>query len=415
MLSLPASFLALWSAQFISIIGSEVTRFALSVWLFQTYSSATMLGLALACGFAPQVLLGPVVGALIDSTDRKKLLIACDLGLAVVTTALIFTVDPSRPPSPWLWLALLAHGSISALQNPAIQATTGLLNSAEDLHKANGLMAMADSSAATISPLLAVSLMAVGGIRGALLTDVATFIASALIIGLLLKTGTSASSSRGRTLSSYWTMTREGFRTIVDDPGLFRFLVATTVFNFAFSSALSLFVPLVLIIPGSGPDVLAVVASLPGLVQIGLSAAFSALPHRKPDPLEVIGGTAVIALAGLLPIALSRGLIGLGVAYIFCIGSLPVINAVNRSFWQAYVPGELHGRVFAIRRTISTALNPLGYAVAGPFAEKILIPSLGISKEAAYRGYFLIAALIIAVSSASAVTDARVRSMRNKV
>ena len=87
--------LALWVSQFLSLIGSDVTKFALRVWVFDSTGSVTQYALISFCTEAPALLLSPVLGLAIDRLPRRFVLIAADALGAVFTLALYFTGSPS--------------------------------------------------------------------------------------------------------------------------------------------------------------------------------------------------------------------------------------------------------------------------------------------------------------------------------
>jgi len=55
---------------------------------------------------------------------------------------------------------------------------------------------------------------------------------------------------------------------------------------------------------------------------------------------------------------------------------IPVLNASNQSLWQAKVPPDVQGRVFAARRMIAQFTIPIGMAIAGPLADRVFEPAL---------------------------------------
>jgi DHA3 family macrolide efflux protein-like MFS transporter len=64
--------------------------------------------------------------------------------------------------------------------------------------------------------------------------------------------------------------------------------------------------------------------------------------------------------------------VGVFVAHV----TLPVIGACGQAVWQAAVPAELQGRVFAIRQAIERAAIPVAYVLAGPLLYGVFRPSL---------------------------------------
>lgn len=81
-------FLMIWSGELISSIGSGMTAFALSVYVYQITGSATYVSLITLLAYLPTVLLSPLGGVLADRYDRRFLMIIGDLfsvlGLAYV-------------------------------------------------------------------------------------------------------------------------------------------------------------------------------------------------------------------------------------------------------------------------------------------------------------------------------------------
>ena len=59
-------FSVVWVGQFVSMIGTGMTRFALTIWAWQVTGQATALALVGFFSFAPIVLLSPLAGALVD-------------------------------------------------------------------------------------------------------------------------------------------------------------------------------------------------------------------------------------------------------------------------------------------------------------------------------------------------------------
>ena len=81
-----AAFTVVWFGQVISLFGTAMTQFALTIWAWQIIGSATALALVGTFTFAPTVLLTPIAGALVDRWNRKLVMMISDLddGLSTV-------------------------------------------------------------------------------------------------------------------------------------------------------------------------------------------------------------------------------------------------------------------------------------------------------------------------------------------
>jgi DHA3 family macrolide efflux protein-like MFS transporter len=93
--SLYRTFLIVWFGKLVSLVGSSLTWFGLSVWVFLETGSVTSLSLMLLASNLPRVILSPVAGALVDRWDRRWVMILSDgaSGLGTIVIALAFFTD----------------------------------------------------------------------------------------------------------------------------------------------------------------------------------------------------------------------------------------------------------------------------------------------------------------------------------
>ena len=78
-------FYVLWSTQSISQLGSSITAFALTLWLYEKTGSALSTAVLTICSYAPYVLMSIFAGALTDRFEKKKTMLVCDTMAAVTT------------------------------------------------------------------------------------------------------------------------------------------------------------------------------------------------------------------------------------------------------------------------------------------------------------------------------------------
>ena len=84
-------FSILWSTQSLSQLGSSMTAFALTLWLYEETGAALKTATLAICSYAPYVIMSIFAGALSDSFDKKKTILICDL-LASLSTMLVFAL-----------------------------------------------------------------------------------------------------------------------------------------------------------------------------------------------------------------------------------------------------------------------------------------------------------------------------------
>jgi MFS family permease len=81
-------FLLVWFEQLVSVIGSDLTSFALGVWVYQRTGSVTQFSLILLSAMLPSMLISPVAGALVDRWNRRWYMILSDSGAGITTVAI---------------------------------------------------------------------------------------------------------------------------------------------------------------------------------------------------------------------------------------------------------------------------------------------------------------------------------------
>ena len=81
------AFFGIWFGQLISVIGSQLTGFALGVWVYDQSHSVLMLALTQVALQAPYVLLSPLAGVLADRWNRRTAMIVSDFGAGLAVLA----------------------------------------------------------------------------------------------------------------------------------------------------------------------------------------------------------------------------------------------------------------------------------------------------------------------------------------
>ncbi len=176
-------FLAFWTAQTVSLFGSTITILALQVLVVLTLKgTATDVGLLNAARWLPYLLLGLVVGAVVDRWRRKPLLVATDLGRALLLGAIpaLWLLHGLSLPILMAFVALF--GVLTLVGDAAAQSFLPRLVPQASLLAANARIDQGGSAADTTGPLLATVLVSVVGAPLAVLADATTYLFSGLLI-----------------------------------------------------------------------------------------------------------------------------------------------------------------------------------------------------------------------------------------
>src|SRR4030066_1615060 len=167
-------FFSIWTGQAFSLFGSQLVSFTVIWWLTQTTGSATVLATASLVGLLPQVILGPLTGALVDRWSRRLTMIVADgiIALATVILAVLFALGHVQI---WQVYALLFVRSVcGGFHWPAMQASTTLMVPNEQFSRIQGLNQMLQGGMNIASAPLGALLLALLPMEGILAIDVFT-------------------------------------------------------------------------------------------------------------------------------------------------------------------------------------------------------------------------------------------------
>ena len=82
-------FTLVWAGQLVSVLASQMTNFALTIWIFEQTESATAMAVLQVCFILPFLLLSPIAGVMVDRYDRKLMMAISDFGAVTSTIGLL--------------------------------------------------------------------------------------------------------------------------------------------------------------------------------------------------------------------------------------------------------------------------------------------------------------------------------------
>jgi len=436
------AFYRLWLAQVVSATGDWLGLLAIAILAIRLGSGneGAALSLVLAARIVPGFFFGPVAGVLVDRWDRKKTMVTCDMGRAMVMLALPF-VDTLIG----LFLASLLLEAFTMLWGPAKEASVPHVVPAESLASANSLSMLA---AYGTFPLGA-GLMALFGRLSTALFDSSwadnvrlddmglAFYANAvsfMVTGYLIFTLTlpkrpraERDKAKGRraALAHPIEELREGWRYVFVNP------VVRTV-NMGLATGLmggGMLVPLGAIyadeVLGAGKSGLGVLITALGL-GVATGVALVSWLQRRLDKARAFTW-ALIGAGIFLGLAASISQVHLSTAMVFgigiCAGSVYVLGF---TLLHENVDDELRGRIFSTFYVLVRACVLLALVV-GPLMEDLLdrlssvlwdrhVEVLGLGIDVpGVRLTLWLAALIILASGGVAIVSLRAGELGNAV
>ncbi len=363
------AFRRLWYGQVVSQLGDWFDVIALFTLLLKLTGSGEAVGLLLVAQFLPAAIVSSFAGVVIDRLPRKLVLVASDIGRAVIVLLLLLVRSPEQI---WLvYLVVVLKFSLTGWFEPARSAIIPSLVRTEELVTANGL------SGATWSVMLAVG-SALGGIvvgtlgvQSAFVLDSASFGLSALLIaGVPVVEQRRARGEQagrtpgvGRALAAGVREFAAGLSYILRNHDVFWYTLSKALWHFGGG--------VLLLLTLFGREIFPI--GLDGAVSIGLLYTARGLGAALgPLIAQRLGGPEVVFLRRSLGIAFfvtALGYVVVGFAPTFGVVFLAIVVAhmggsiewvFSTTLLQMKVPDGLRGRVFAVEfaaLTLTTALS----------------------------------------------------------
>ena len=139
------TFIVLWSTQSLSQLGSAMTNFALTLWLYEQTGSALRTALLSICSYAPYVCVSIVAGAFSDRWDKKKVMLVCD-AFAAGCTVTVLVLMKNHLLMPWhLYVLNAVNGLMNTIQQPASDVAMTLIVPEKHYQRTSGLRSFSNS------------------------------------------------------------------------------------------------------------------------------------------------------------------------------------------------------------------------------------------------------------------------------
>ncbi|NET39735.1 MAG: MFS transporter [Cyanothece sp. SIO1E1] len=381
------TFIVLWLGQLASSIGSSMTYFALTLWVWQQTQSATAIALILVFYQLPQMAIALISGILVDRVPRKYLLIFSDTGAACCTIS-VGILAAGQILQLWhIYLIAAIIGCFGNIQSLTYSTLVPLIVPKQHHTRASSMGSMVDYGAGILSPALAGILFPSIGLLGITLIDMTTF-AIAVLTLLMVRIPQTPSSTEDQRQASVvkrhksdgeesrqqiWRDVTFGFRYMASQPSLLAMVVALSAFSFLNQMSETLYQPMVLARTGGNTQILGMVVAASGIGGVIGAIALSIWGGFRQRILGV--------LVGFIGTGLSTIMLGLGrfpgiwiAAWFGASLHKPLIMSSYMAVWYARVAPDLQGRVFAADYLIGIVIESSAGLSAGLLADRVFEP-----------------------------------------
>ena len=369
-------FTCIWAGQVVSLIGSAMTSFGISVWAWQITGRATALSSVAFFSFAPTIVMTPLAGALVDRWNRKWAMGVSDVAAGLGTVAMLVLYLTGRL-QVWHLCAIGAlSGTFQAFQWPAYQSAISTMVPREQYGRASGMLSMAQSGAEILAPVIASAMVVNWGLVPVFLFDIFSFCVAVALLLIVEVPNPTASELGSQARGSLWKETIFGWRYIFARKPLFLLQLSFFLCNLISSVCLTVWTPMLLARTNNNAEMLGLVntvSAVGGVVGGAIMAAWGG-PRRKI--YGVLWGMVSVSVLGLMLMGVGRSLPLWTISGFLGAFIIPFLNGCNDAIWQAKVPHDVQGKVFGTRMLIAQVSVPIAMLAAGPLADHVFEPAM---------------------------------------
>ena len=367
------TFIIIWLGQLVSLIGSGLIGFALSVWVFNQTGQATPFALTALFSILPRILLSPIAGAVSDRWNRKAIMLISDTLAGLVTLVTAFLLLTGRME---IWMIYVVSGLeavFGTFQQPAYSASIVMLVPKAQLTRANSMIQMGEAIQNIITPILAGALVTTVGMKGIIIIDITTYLLALLTL-IFVRIPQPEVKEEASNRFSIFKDVAFGWKYLVARKGLFGLLLYFAAVNFFMNISAVMLGPLVLSF-GSATS-LGITQTVMGVGMLAGSLIMSVWGGFKQGKVKATIGFIVLSALGFMVAGLQPSVVYVSAGLFLLMFFLPFGSGPSAALFAAKIAPDVQGRVFATRSMISQSMMPVAFLLSGILADNVFNPLL---------------------------------------
>ena len=362
------NFYKLWLGELISSIGSGMTAFALSVYVYKKTGSVSYVSLITLLSFMPSIVLSPIGGLLADRYDRRLLMIIGDLFSGLGLVYILWSIQAGEKSIVPIFVGITFSSIFTSLLEPSYRATLTDILEEENYAKASGLIQAAGSAKYLISPVIAGMILSVADIRVILLLDILTFITTCLMIFLVRK---SMNSETQNYKKDSFKGLLEGLFIIKVNRGVYSLVIIMFFVCFFMGFIQILIRPMILALSSVKTagmmESLCAVGLLIGSLWIGIAGI-------KKNYSKILAVACFFCGIFMSMTGVNENLAIIGISTFLFFSTLPFMNSCADVLVRVSIPNELQGRVWGLISLITQMGTVVAYIISGVMADYVFEP-----------------------------------------
>ncbi|KAF5041108.1 Major Facilitator Superfamily protein [anaerobic digester metagenome] len=364
------NFLIIWVGELVSSIGSGMTAFALSIYVYQLTRSVTYVSLITLLAFMPTVLLSPLGGILADRYDRRLLMICGDVFSGLGVLYILFNLKMGNQGILPILIGVSISSIFVSLMEPAYRATVSDLLTQEEYGKASGMVQMAGNAKYLISPALAGLLLHISDISLILALDFGTFIIT--VSSIFIARSHMQKPMKKETKSSLKKEFQEGFQVASKNREIRSLIMIMTLVCFFLGFIQTLTAPMILAV--SDAKTVGYIESFCAAGMLVSSIFIGIFGIKNNGYRKILMISAVLCGLFMALVGVKTNLYFVSLMLFMFFLTLPFINSCAEVLLRSNIPNELQGRVWGLVSLLTQTGMIIAFASCGVIADAVFEP-----------------------------------------
>lgn len=364
-----SKFATIWLGQTISIIGSNMSGYALTFWVWKETGTATSMVLMMFVRAVPAILMMPFAGSIVDRFNRKTVIMFADAGAAIVTAFVMIMLLAGRMSLFFVYVAGFFEAVFNTFHWLAKDSLIIQIVPNSQLGRVSGMRSFVGSLSGILAPLLAGGLVAIIGYAGVFAIDLVTFAFAFLTIAIVKIPTLPRDENRP---DNIFKDAMIGFRYFLGNQTLLWIVAINILSSAVFQCGALIVTPMILARTGGNTMAVGIADAWMGVA--GLVGSIILMFWGGPKKRFLISNVFYLGFSlGLMVIGMGKTIawwiVG-GFIWLLC-GSL---SGISNAFFSSKIPAAMQGRVYGAMGMASELLAPLSFGFAGVLADKFFEP-----------------------------------------
>ncbi|PFR37131.1 MFS transporter [Bacillus thuringiensis] len=379
------------SGQIITILGSTLLRFALSLYVLDITGRADIFAGLYAVTSIP-FLLAPLGGAIADRFNRRNVMVIFDFINAAIVLSFIVLLLTESVSILMIGTMMFLLAVVSAMYAPVVMASIPQLVPEKKLEQANGIVNGVQALSNIVAPVLGGILYGIIGLKMLVIISCLAFFLSA-ILEMFITIPFIKRIQEGHIVPIIVKDMKEGFLYVLKQPFILKAMLLAALLNLILTPLFVVGGAIILRVTMQSSDTMYGIGM--GLIDFAtILGALSIGFFAKKLQMKTLYNWMLIIVLLVIPVALSVTPFTLNLGYyppfiLFILSSLliamtmTIVSIYVITVVQKKTPNENLGKVMAIITAVSQCMAPIGQVVYGfmfeGFSAKIYLPIFAIS------------------------------------